>query len=187
MNEDKIYVDVNATFTKDGMLLPKSFVFIKYLSRNREVTFKYEKKQYHITIERISVYPQCFAAVASQINDLPPKVLVVDIGSYLIDDTVYEIGLEYFTQYDESGKVIKEGKKYDVIEVPEPVGVLVQKTDSTSGNVVKGAGFAVFKDAACTQRVLTDGDSGTEIPVFYYDETAGCVLCERGGRTGRIP
>lgn len=25
MNEDKIYVDVNATFTKGGMLLPKSF------------------------------------------------------------------------------------------------------------------------------------------------------------------
>lgn len=59
--------------------------FIKYLSRNREVTFKYEKKQYHITIERISVYPQCFAAVASQINDFPPKVLVVDIGSWTVD------------------------------------------------------------------------------------------------------
>ena len=27
MNEDKIYVDVNATFTKDGMLFPKSFVW----------------------------------------------------------------------------------------------------------------------------------------------------------------
>ena len=27
MNEDKIYVDVNATFTKDGMLLLKSFVW----------------------------------------------------------------------------------------------------------------------------------------------------------------
>lgn len=98
---------------------------------------------------------------------------------YLIDDTVYEIGLEYFTQYDESGKVIKDGKKYDVIEVPEPVGVLVQKTDSTSGNVVKGAGFAVFKDAACTQRVLTDGDSGTEIPVFYYDEDLDGAASEK--------
>ena len=124
-----VYWAVGLPLTRFGK---EKEAFIKYLSRNREVTFKYEKKQYHITIERISVYPQCFAAVASQINDLPPKVLVVDIGSYLIDDTVYEIGLEYFTQYDESGKVIKEGKKYDVIEVPEPVGVLVQKTDSTS-------------------------------------------------------
>ena len=171
-----VYWAVGLPLTRFGK---EKEAFIKYLSRNREVTFKYEKKQYHITIERISVYPQCFAAVASQINDLPPKVLVVDIGSYLIDDTVYEIGLEYFTQYDESGKVIKEGKKYDVIEVPEPVGVLVQKTDSTSGNVVKGAGFAVFKDAACTQRVLTDGDSGTEIPVFYYDEDLDGAASEK--------
>ncbi len=46
---------------------------------------KYEKKQYHITIERISVYPQCFAAVASQISEFPAKVLVVDIGSWTVD------------------------------------------------------------------------------------------------------
>lgn len=59
--------------------------FIKYLNQNREVTFKYEKKQYHITIERISVYPQCFAAVASQISEFPAKVLVVDIGSWTVD------------------------------------------------------------------------------------------------------
>ena len=49
------------------------------------MTFKYEKKQYHITIERISVYPQCFAAVASQISEFPAKVLVVDIGSWTVD------------------------------------------------------------------------------------------------------
>lgn len=156
--------------------------FILNKSKNESERFVLNwqlEDEFCCTIERISVYPQCFAAVASQINDLPPKVLVVDIGSYLIDDTVYEIGLEYFTQYDESGKVIKEGKKYDVIEVPEPVGVLVQKTDSTSGNVVKGAGFAVFKDAACTQRVLTDGDSGTEIPVFYYDEDLDGAASEK--------
>ena len=27
MNYDKVYVDVNATFTRDGRLLPKSFVW----------------------------------------------------------------------------------------------------------------------------------------------------------------
>ena len=27
MGHDKVYVDVNATFTKDGRLLPKSFVW----------------------------------------------------------------------------------------------------------------------------------------------------------------
>lgn len=98
---------------------------------------------------------------------------------YLMDETVYEIGLEYFTLYDENGNVTKAGKKYDVLEKPKPVGVLVQKTDSISGNLVKGAGFAVFKDAACTQRVLTDGNSGTEIPVFYYDEDLDGAASEK--------
>ena len=85
---------------------------------------------------------------------------------YQVDENVYEIGLEYFTQYDESGKVTKAGKTFEAKETPETVGVLVQKTDSESGNVVKGAGFAVFKDAACTQRVLMNGDAGAEVPVL---------------------
>ena len=92
---------------------------------------------------------------------------------------VYEIGLEYFTQYDESGKVTKAGKTFEAKETPETVGVLVQKTDSESGNVVKGAGFAVFKDAACTQRVLMNGDTGAEVPVFYYDEDLDGAASEK--------
>lgn len=98
---------------------------------------------------------------------------------YQVDENVYEIGLEYFTQYDESGKVTKAGKAFEAKETPETVGVLVQKTDSESGNVVKGAGFAVFKDAACTQRVLMNGDTGAEVPVFYYDEDLDGAASEK--------
>ena len=98
---------------------------------------------------------------------------------YQVDENVYEIGLEYFTQYDESGKVTKAGKAFEAKEIPETVGVLVQKTDSESGNVVKGAGFAVFKDASCTQRVLMNGDTGAEVPVFYYDEDLDGAASEK--------
>lgn len=98
---------------------------------------------------------------------------------YQVDENVYEIGLEYFTQYDESGKVTKAGKAFEAKETPETVGVIVQKTDSESGNVVKGAGFAVFKDAACTQRVLMNGDTGAEVPVFYYDEDLDGAASEK--------
>lgn len=98
---------------------------------------------------------------------------------YQVDENVYEIGLEYFTQYDESGKVTKAGKAFEAKETPETVGVLVQKTDSESGNVVKGAGFAVFKDASCTQRVLMNGDTGAEVPVFYYDEDLDGAASEK--------
>ena len=77
-----VYWAVGLPLTRFGK---EKEAFIKYLNQNREVTFKYEKKQYHITIERISVYPQCFAAVASQISEFPSKVLVVDIGSWTVD------------------------------------------------------------------------------------------------------
>lgn len=87
---------------------------------------------------------------------------------YQLDSTVYPIGLEYFTLYDSKGTVIQAGKEVSATELPEPVGVIVYKTDSTSKNVVKGAGFAVFTDAACTKRVCMD--DGSEVPVFYYDE-----------------
>ena len=57
-----------------------------------------------------------------------------------------------------------------VVEYPDKVGVMVKKTDAESGNFVKGAGFAVFSDAGCTQRVSVEGDGKEEVPVFYYDE-----------------
>ena len=64
-------------------------------------------------------------------------------------------------------------------ETPDKVGVIVYKKDAASGNWVKGAGFAVFKDKACTQRVLTDGESGSEVPVFYYDEDLDMAASEK--------
>lgn len=59
--------------------------FIKYLSQNKEVSFKYEKRQYNVKIERISVYPQCYGAVADRLYLYPQKQLVVDIGSWTVD------------------------------------------------------------------------------------------------------
>ena len=59
--------------------------FIKYLSQNKELSFRYEKRQYHVTIEKISVYPQCYGAVADRIYLFPQKQLVVDIGSWTVD------------------------------------------------------------------------------------------------------
>ena len=55
--------------------------FIKYLMRDKEVTFKYNKIQYHIVVEKVSVYPQCYAAVSDKLRFFDNKVLVVDIGS----------------------------------------------------------------------------------------------------------
>ena len=95
---------------------------------------------------------------------------IKEAPGYLRDETVYPVGLEYFTIYDTSGKVTQQGKEMPVDEYPDKVGVMVKKTDSESGNFVKGAGFAVFTDAGCTNRVSVEGDGKEEVPVFYYDE-----------------
>ncbi len=59
--------------------------FIEYLSKKKEVSFRFEKEQYTVKIARVSVFPQCYAAVAEQLKALPERVVVVDIGSWTID------------------------------------------------------------------------------------------------------
>jgi len=59
--------------------------FIQYLARDREVSFRFEKEKYGIRIARVSVFPQCYAAVADRIRSLSERSVIVDIGSWTID------------------------------------------------------------------------------------------------------
>lgn len=59
--------------------------FLAYLSKNKEISFRFEKKPYHIKLARVSVFPQCYAAVANRIASLPERAVIVDIGSWTID------------------------------------------------------------------------------------------------------
>ena len=102
---------------------------------------------------------------------------------YFKDETVYPVGLEYFTLYDSDGKVTQQGKPMPVVEYPDKVGVMVKKTDAESKNIVKGAGFAVFANADCTQRVSVEGDGKEEVPVFYYDEDLDVAASEKFVKT----
>lgn len=104
---------------------------------------------------------------------------VREADGYLLDEKIYKVGLEYFTLYDADGKVTQQGKQFPVNETPEKVGVAVAKTDSESGNIVKGAGFAVFSDVGCTQRVSVEGDGKADVPVFYYNEDLDFAASEK--------
>lgn len=108
---------------------------------------------------------------------------VKEATGYLKDDTVYPVGLEYFTIYDSDGNVTQQGKQMSVCEYPDTVGVMVAKTDLESGNVVKGAGFAVFTDAGCTNRVTVNGDGVEEVPIFYYDEDLQMAVSSEFAKT----
>lgn len=59
--------------------------FIKYLSQNKVIHFKFEKKEYNVVIERVSVYPQGYAVIVPNIRNMGQKELVVDIGSWTVD------------------------------------------------------------------------------------------------------
>ena len=59
--------------------------FIAYLSRNKDICFKFESREYKIELEKVAVYPQGYAAVVDLIGKFGKKMVVVDIGSWTID------------------------------------------------------------------------------------------------------
>lgn len=44
--------------------------FLTYLGKNKELTFRFEDEDYTINLVKVSVYPQCYAAVASKIDTM---------------------------------------------------------------------------------------------------------------------
>ena len=82
LREANVYIAAGLPLTRFGQ---EKQEFIDYLSQNKEVTFKFSEKEYHIRIHKVSVYPQCYAAVVDMIPTFPRKMIVVDIGSWTID------------------------------------------------------------------------------------------------------
>ena len=82
ITEANIYLAVGLPLTRFG---EEKQSFIDYLSRNEEVIFSFSEKQYHIKIVKVSVYPQCYSAVAEMIPMFQRRALVVDVGSWTVD------------------------------------------------------------------------------------------------------
>lgn len=59
--------------------------FVKYLTAEKDIEFLFENIKYHVVIENIAVFPQCYAAVADKLQTFNKKTLIVDIGSWTID------------------------------------------------------------------------------------------------------
>ncbi len=59
--------------------------FINYLSKNKMVHFRYEKKKYTVIIDKVLVYPQCYGAIVEKLPAMSGQVFVVDIGSWTVD------------------------------------------------------------------------------------------------------
>lgn len=59
--------------------------FEAYLGRQRYGDFTFDGKDYFIQIDGVHIFPQCYAAIASQLGQLGAESLAVDIGSKTID------------------------------------------------------------------------------------------------------
>jgi plasmid segregation protein ParM len=82
LTEAKVFLAVGLPLTRFGA---ERTDFINYLMAEKDVTFSYEKVAYHIRIDNVAVFPQCYAAVADRLPAFAKKTLVVDIGSWTID------------------------------------------------------------------------------------------------------
>ena len=82
LTDANVYLAVGLPLTRFGK---EKQAFIDYLKKDKEVAFKYAEKEYHITIEKVSVFPQCYAAVADMIPTFARKAVVIDIGSWTVD------------------------------------------------------------------------------------------------------
>lgn len=82
MTEADIYLAAGLPLTRFG---EEKQDFIAYLAKNETIAFAYSEKEYRIGIRKVSVYPQCYAAIADLIPTFPRKVVIVDIGSWTVD------------------------------------------------------------------------------------------------------
>lgn len=77
-----VYLSAGLPLTRFGA---EKDEFLAYLGKNKELDFKFEGENYHVDLVKVSVYPQCYAAVAAKMDTMEDDVLVVDIGSWTID------------------------------------------------------------------------------------------------------
>ena len=80
--EAKVFLAVGLPLTRFGS---EKSDFVKYLTAERDIEFLFENIKYHVVIENVAVFPQCYAAVADKIQTFNKKTLIVDIGSWTID------------------------------------------------------------------------------------------------------
>ena len=65
--------------------------FKEYLLQNREVTFTYRNKEYHLRIVGAEVFPQGFAAIAPNLQEFAGSYMLCDIGNGTIRERLHRM------------------------------------------------------------------------------------------------
>lgn len=101
--EAKVFLAVGLPLTRFGA---EKNDFIKYLTKNKRVNFKYENESYHIEIDDVAVFPQCYAAV---VDKIPTMASTIDgqrlssedaIAEYIASMLLLETDPVFYISYD---------------------------------------------------------------------------------------
>lgn len=71
LTEAKVFLAVGLPLTR---FVTEKKPFINYLMEDKDVTFIFEQISYHIVIDNVVVFPQCYAAVAERIPSFTKKI-----------------------------------------------------------------------------------------------------------------
>ena len=83
--EAKVFLAVGLPLTRFGA---EKNDFIKYLTKNKRVSFKYENESYHIEIDDVAVFPQCYAAVVDKIPTMAKGEFMLGLCEQCIGDSL---------------------------------------------------------------------------------------------------
>ena len=78
----KVVMGVGLPLTRFGA---EKIEFVDYLSRQKEIHFKFEGEHFNIRLEKVLIYPQCYSAIMNPTVRYQKNLLVIDIGSWTID------------------------------------------------------------------------------------------------------
>lgn len=84
LSDAKVFLAVGLPLTRFGA---ERNNFIKYLTKNKRVDFRYENEAYHIEIDDVAVFPQCYAAVVDKIPTAEKVNMTYDAINIRGEDT----------------------------------------------------------------------------------------------------
>ena len=82
IHEARVVLAVGTPIARFGAEKKK---YMQYLTKNKDINFCYCGKAYHIMVEKVIVFPQCYAAVVDRLPQMSGVEYIVDIGSWTVD------------------------------------------------------------------------------------------------------
>ncbi len=167
--------------------------FVRYLKREGQpVSFRYEDAAYKFCIDKVAVFPQCYAAVVDRLPSMR-ECLVVDIGSWTIDIMEVRDGVpveSHCETFSESlVSVIQDirSESSETLKKEIPENRIIAYLQGDAGNIPKPhrklMDTALERFAARVEGLLKENGHDTRFTDMVY-VGGGAAVMQRYGRTG---